>query len=143
MAVGLWMMARLGRTVLAAPVAVGGWSNCSGISGWLSGSSAFCTGDGSGFELLDLPRYAAALIFAGYLLLGVPAALTFHRRARGLAVCFPVVPFGGFVLVSVDLFQRESAGAGVSGSGVWPRRSLPGGMPRIFKPFGWDWLAWR
>ncbi len=77
--VGLWLLARLGRTKLAAPwlVSVGGlcWNLgvAAGVLGILRGGS-------TGFEHLEMPAYAAALVFLGYLMIGFWGVLTFHRR---------------------------------------------------------------
>ena len=77
--VALWMLARLGRTTLAAP-----WLVVVGALGWNLGVAAgllgILTGGSTGFENLEMPAYAAALIFLGYLVIAVLGAITFHRR---------------------------------------------------------------
>ena len=84
--VALWMHARLGRTLLAAPwlVVVGAlcWNLgvAAGLLGILRGSS-------TGFENLEMPAYAASLVFLGYLMMVVWGVVTFHqRRERQLYV---------------------------------------------------------
>ena len=84
--VALWLLARLGRTRLALPrlITVGAvcWNLgvAVGIGGILSGGS-------TGFENLEMPSYAARLVFLGYLMIVVWGALTFHqRRVRQLYV---------------------------------------------------------
>ena len=84
--VALWMLARLGRTTLAAPwlVIVGAlcWNLgvALGILGILAGGS-------TGFENLEMPAYAASLMFLGYLMMAFWGVLTFHqRRERQLYV---------------------------------------------------------
>src|SRR6266446_5917884 len=73
--VTLWLFARLGRTTVAQPLLV-----TVGILGILAG-------DGTGFETLEMPRYAALILFLGYLMIALRSALTFHqRRERPLFV---------------------------------------------------------
>ncbi|MCX6927226.1 MAG: cbb3-type cytochrome c oxidase subunit I, partial [Verrucomicrobia bacterium] len=84
--VALWMLARLGRTALAAP-----WLVLIGALCWNLGAAAgllgILTGGSTGYENLEMPAYAAALVFLGYLMIGVWGALTFHqRRERQLYV---------------------------------------------------------
>jgi len=44
-------------------------------------------GDATGFHYLEMPRYAALILFLGYLLIGLWILLTFHqRRQRSLFV---------------------------------------------------------
>ena len=77
--VALWMLARLGRTTLAAPwlVIVGAlcWNLgvAAGVLGILGGGS-------TGFENLETPAYAASLLFLGYLMMVFWGVLTFHQR---------------------------------------------------------------
>jgi len=77
--VALWMLARLGRTTLAAP-----WLVIDGALCWNLGVAAglfgILTGGSTGFENLEMPAYAAVLIFLGYLMIAVWGAITFHRR---------------------------------------------------------------
>jgi cytochrome c oxidase cbb3-type subunit I len=81
MGVALWLLARLGRVPLAAGgmVAVGAafWNLgvTIGVLGILGGNS-------TGFEFFEMPSYAAALLFPGYLLMAVTGILTFHRRTE-------------------------------------------------------------
>ena len=84
--VALWMLARLGRTTLAAPwlIIVGAlcWNLgvAVGVLGILGGGS-------TGFENLEMPAYAAALVILGYLMMVFWGVLTFHqRRERQLYV---------------------------------------------------------
>lgn len=81
--VGLWIIARLGQTRVAGPwiVAIGGklWN-----LGVLVGVIGILTGDSNGFENLEMPRYAAAILFLGYLLIGVWTLLTLHSRKSSL-----------------------------------------------------------
>jgi len=82
----LWVLARLGCARLAAPwmVAVGAacWNLgvALGILGILRGST-------TGYENLEMPAYAASLIFFGYLMMAFWGVVTFHqRRERRLYV---------------------------------------------------------
>jgi cytochrome c oxidase cbb3-type subunit I len=84
--VALWMLARLGRTTLALPGLITTGAVCwhlsvaAGVGGILAGGS-------TGFEFLEMPAYAARLIFVAYLMIVVWAVLTFHqRRERQLFV---------------------------------------------------------
>jgi cytochrome c oxidase cbb3-type subunit 1 len=77
--VGLWLVARLGRTMLQPlPILAGAKLLNVGVA---LGVFGILHGDASGYDALNFPRYAAALIFGGYVLIGVPAVLAFHRRA--------------------------------------------------------------
>jgi cytochrome c oxidase cbb3-type subunit 1 len=77
--VGLWIISHLGRTRLAmAPIIIAGtilWN-----LGLTVGLCGILYGDGTGFEWLELPRYAAGLLFFGYLAIGLGAMMTFHLR---------------------------------------------------------------
>jgi cytochrome c oxidase cbb3-type subunit I len=81
--VALWLLARLGGAVLARPglATVGAffWN-----LGMTLGIAGILRGDGTGFEYLELPPYAASLLALGYLLLGICGVLTFHRRRERL-----------------------------------------------------------
>ena len=84
--VELWLLARLGR----APLAQSGLITL-GAALWnlgvTLGIAGVLAGDSTGFETLEMPRYAVVMLFLGYLLIGVWGALTFHqRRERGLFV---------------------------------------------------------
>jgi len=79
LAAGLWLAARLGRTVIKPlPIIAGAKLLNIGV---VLGVLGILSGDASGFDTLNFPRYAAAFIFGGYFLIGVPAVLMFHRRA--------------------------------------------------------------
>jgi cytochrome c oxidase cbb3-type subunit 1 len=77
--VALWMLARLGRTTLAAPWLVVVGALCWNL-GLAIGILGILTGSSTGFENLEMPAYAAALIFLGYLMMVVWGVLTFHQR---------------------------------------------------------------
>jgi cytochrome c oxidase cbb3-type subunit 1 len=84
--VALWMFARLGRTTLAAP-----WLVIVGALGWNLGAAlgilGILAGGSTGFENLEMPAYAASLMFLGYLMMAFWGMLTFHqRRERQLYV---------------------------------------------------------
>jgi len=79
LAAGLWLVARLGSTVLKPfPILAGAKLLNIGVA---LGVLGILNGDASGFDTLNFPRYAAALIFGGYFLIGVPAVMMFHCRA--------------------------------------------------------------
>ena len=77
--VGIWLLARLGRAPLAQPalVMLGAVLWNLGVTIGIAGVLA---GDSTGFETLEMPRYAVVFVCLGYLLMGIWAALTFHRR---------------------------------------------------------------
>lgn len=79
--VGLWLFARLGRTLLAQP-----WLVLLGASVWNLGVTVgvlgILAGDSTGFVTLEMPGYAALLLFVGYLLLGISGILTCHQRRQ-------------------------------------------------------------
>lgn len=77
--VALWLLARLGRTKLAWPglliVAALFWN-----FGVAVGLLGILGGDGTGFDWLEMPRYAWPMLFTAYLGIGLCGLLTFHRR---------------------------------------------------------------
>jgi cytochrome c oxidase cbb3-type subunit I len=84
--VALWIFARLGRTTLAGP-----WLVIVGALGWNLGAAlgilGILAGGSTGFENLEMPAYAASLMFLGYLMMAFWGMLTFHqRRERQLYV---------------------------------------------------------
>jgi cytochrome c oxidase cbb3-type subunit 1 len=85
--VTFWILARLGRATLAQA-----WLAAAGAKFWNLGVTVgvlgILTGDSTGFENLDMPRYAAVIMSLGYLMAGLSAALTFHNR-RQLALAPP------------------------------------------------------
>jgi cytochrome c oxidase cbb3-type subunit 1 len=78
----LWLGARLGGVPLRLPgLAVVGalvWN-----VGLKLGLLGILGGDSTGFEWLELPRYASPILFAGYTLVGVSALQTFRARRAG------------------------------------------------------------
>src|ERR1035437_7962455 len=84
--VALWLLARLGRTRLALPGLVTVGAVCWNL-GVAVGVGGILAGGSTGFENLEMPSYAARLVFLGYLMIVVWGALTFHqRRERHLYV---------------------------------------------------------
>jgi cytochrome c oxidase cbb3-type subunit 1 len=84
--VALWLLARLGRTRLALPGLVTVGAVCWNL-GVALGVAGILTGGSTGFENLEMPSYAARLVFLAYLMIAVWGALTFHqRRERQLYV---------------------------------------------------------
>jgi cytochrome c oxidase cbb3-type subunit 1 len=86
LAVGLWLIARLGGALLAQP-----WLITVGAMLWNLGVTvgvlAILAGNNTGFENLEMPGYAAVILFLGYLMIGLWGVVTFHRRRdRGLFV---------------------------------------------------------
>jgi cytochrome c oxidase cbb3-type subunit 1 len=77
--VALWMLARLGRTPLvrASTAVMGGllWN-----LGVVAGLYGILKGDSTGFELLEMPAYAAPLLFVAFAFLAASAFLTFQAR---------------------------------------------------------------
>ena len=84
--VALWLLARLGRTRLALPGLVTAGAACWNL-GVAAGVTGVLGGGSTGFENLEMPSYAARLVFLGYLMIVVWGVLTFHqRRERQLYV---------------------------------------------------------
>ena len=82
--VGLWMLARLGRVPLARP-----WLVTVGAKLWHLGVAVgiigILAGESTGFEWLEMPGYAALILFGAYLLMAACGFVThFTRRERAL-----------------------------------------------------------
>jgi cytochrome c oxidase cbb3-type subunit I len=77
----LWLVCHLGRTKLVAtPLVIVGclfWN-----LGVTVGVLGILAGDSTGFEWFEMPRYASALVFFGYLGIGLAGVLTFHKRSE-------------------------------------------------------------
>jgi len=81
LAIGLWLLALLGQRPLigSLPALIGGVFWNFGLTIAIPGILA---GDTTGFETIEIPGYAAVFLFSGWLLIGIPALLTFHYRVR-------------------------------------------------------------
>ncbi len=82
----LWLLCHLGRARLDfRPGIVAGvlfWN-----TGVTMGILGICGGGNTGYEWLEMPRYAAVTLFGAYLLIGLGAMRTFHqRRQAGLYI---------------------------------------------------------
>jgi len=82
----IWFFCRLGRTPLVQPIlaTVGAalWN-----LGVTIGVIGILAGDATGFESLQMPRYAALIVFLGYVIIATLAVMTLHaRRERPLFV---------------------------------------------------------
>ena len=79
--VGLWLLARLGRVELAKP-----WLIAVGAKLWhfgvLVGLIGILTGQSTGFEWLEMPRYAAVILFLAFLLITIWAFVTHSQRVE-------------------------------------------------------------
>ena len=77
--VALWLVARLGKTILALAgvVTVGAvfWN-----VGVTLGILGILAGDSTGYEWLEMPRYASPVLLAAYAVIGLAALLTFLQR---------------------------------------------------------------
>ena len=75
----LWLVAHLGRARLAlGPGIIAGavlWN-----LGMTAGILGILYGENTGFEWLEMPRYASATLFSGYLLIGLGGMLTLRLR---------------------------------------------------------------
>lgn len=78
-AIALWMFVRLGRTPLRLPGLIVAGTVLWNV-GVLLGFIGILAGQRTGFDALDMPRHALWLLFGAYLLVGVPALLTFRGR---------------------------------------------------------------
>jgi cytochrome c oxidase cbb3-type subunit 1 len=84
--IALWLFARLGRARLAQGALITLGSVLLNL-GVLAGVLGILAGESTGFENLEMPRYAALLVMLGYLMIGIWGAVTFHqRRERQLFV---------------------------------------------------------
>lgn len=83
-AVALWLMARLSRAALGAGslAVVGGLFWNVGVAIGVGGVLA---GDSTGHKALEMPWYAAPVLFAAYALVGASAVATFRFRRSGPA----------------------------------------------------------
>jgi cytochrome c oxidase cbb3-type subunit 1 len=79
--IALWLFARLGQTRVAQSglITIGVYILNFGV---LAGVLGILAGDSTGFENLEMPRYGALMIFLGYLMIGIWAAITFHQRTE-------------------------------------------------------------
>jgi cytochrome c oxidase cbb3-type subunit 1 len=79
--VALWIFARVGQTTVAQPWLIG-FSGKLWNLGVLIGVWGILTGESTGFENLEMPRYAAVILFVAYLMIGFWSVLTLHKRAN-------------------------------------------------------------
>src|SRR6266487_937937 len=79
--VGLWLLARLGRVPLAQPWLVAVAAKLWHI-GVLVGLIGILGGDATGFEWLEMPRYAAVILFVAFLLIALSGIAAHHARSR-------------------------------------------------------------
>ena len=77
--VTLWLIARLGRTLLVLPghIVVGAICWNAGVKIGLFG---ILIGDSTGYEWLEMPGYASPILLVAYSFIGVCALLTFQQR---------------------------------------------------------------
>lgn len=79
--VGLWILARMSGQPVSQSwlIAVGAKLWNLGVTVGLVGILA---GDSTGFEHLEMPRYAAVLLFLGYAVIGIGVLLTLHHSGE-------------------------------------------------------------
>ncbi|MEN9575703.1 MAG: hypothetical protein RL514_3558 [Verrucomicrobiota bacterium] len=80
-ALALWLIARLGRVELTAPLGLtiaGKFWNIAVTVGVLG----ILAGDATGFDLLEFPPYAALPLFVSYAFIAAWALVTLHRRTE-------------------------------------------------------------
>ncbi len=75
----LWMFGRMGGVKLACPLIAHAGAKLWNL-GVLAGFIGILAGASTGSEWLEMPRYAAVLVFLGYGLIAASALLTVHRR---------------------------------------------------------------
>jgi cbb3-type cytochrome oxidase subunit 1 len=80
-ALAFWLIVRLGRTTLDAPLVVTAAGKIWNLAVTV-GVLGILAGDGTGFELLEFPRYAALGLFASYACLAGWAIVTLHQRTE-------------------------------------------------------------
>lgn len=77
----VWLLCRLGQIRLKSPfvllLSAKAWN-----IGVLLGCLGVLSGNSTGFEWLEFPRYSSLLLFISYLLMGIWAVATFHARQR-------------------------------------------------------------
>lgn len=118
LAIGTWIMARLGRSLLALPILA-----LAGTIIWNLGVAlalfGILRGDATGFEAIEAPAYASTVLFCGYALLGITSVLTHHNRAiRPLFVSqwfiLAAVFWFPWILSTAILLLMRSPGRGVT-----------------------------
>lgn len=77
--VGLWLLCHLGRTKLAHSALIGAGALLWNL-GVTAGVLGILAGDSTGFEWLEMPRYASTVLFFAYAMIGIGGVLTFHQR---------------------------------------------------------------
>ena len=81
LALALWLIARLGRVELSAPlgltIAAKFWNIAVTV-----GVFGILAGDATGFDLLEFPLYAALPLFASYACIAAWALVALHRRTE-------------------------------------------------------------
>lgn len=80
-ALALWLIARLGRVELSAPLGLTAAAKFWNVAVTV-GVFGILAGDGSGHDLLEFPLYAALPLFASYAALGAWALVALHRRTE-------------------------------------------------------------
>jgi cytochrome c oxidase cbb3-type subunit I len=94
----LWIIARTSATKVSQP-----WVIAIGAKFWNLGVTVgllgILIGDTTGFENLEMPRYAAVILFLAFVLIGTYIALTLHLRAER-----PLQPPQWFLLAALFWF---------------------------------------
>lgn len=75
----IWVLAHLGRTHLHLLPAIGLGAKLWNIGVTLGVIGILC-GDSTGYEWLEMPRYATVFLFVGYILIALGGVVTFHNR---------------------------------------------------------------
>lgn len=77
--IGLWILSRLSRNIffgpLATTIAVLFWN-----LGVVIGVLGILAGDNTGYQWLEIPRYASPILFLSYSVIALCAVITFHNR---------------------------------------------------------------
>jgi cytochrome c oxidase cbb3-type subunit 1 len=110
-----WMLCHVGRAQIIGPcvTAIGAFIWNFAIT---LGVIAILCGESSGFDSLPVPAYLAGTLFAAYLLMAIPAALTFHERRSEM-----LYPSQWFVVGSLFWFPWVFSAASLLLL-VWPVR---------------------
>jgi len=96
--VGLWLLARLGRVEVAKPVLIAIGAKLWHL-GVLVGFVAILNGQTSGHEWIELPRYAAVILFLAFVLMAIWVFVTYSRRSE-----LALYPSQWFVLAALFWF---------------------------------------
>ena len=102
----LWLACHLGRVRLAGPLAV-----VIGAIAWnlavTMGILGILGGENTGFEWLEMPRFASVLLFLSYMIIGLAGVVTFRQRRDPQLFISQWFILAALFWFPMDLFHRE------------------------------------